>query len=85
MTKEDIKDEILGNVSSIETTGFVDGPGIRVVVFLQGCPLRCLYCHNPENLSLKTQKTLMTSAQVVERVKRYTSYFFWGKQPVWYI
>lgn len=75
MTKEDIKDEILGNVSSIETTGFVDGPGIRVVVFLQGCPLRCLYCHNPENLSLKTQKTLMTSAQVVERVKRYTSYF----------
>ena len=67
--------KIVGNISSIETTGFVDGPGVRVVVFLQGCPLRCLYCHNPENLNINVNKSLMTPQEVLDKILRYKNYF----------
>ncbi|WP_146637319.1 4Fe-4S cluster-binding domain-containing protein [Spiroplasma clarkii] len=48
----------IGYYSSIETFGAVDGPGVRLVIFLQGCYLRCKYCHNPETLEFKRDKPI---------------------------
>lgn len=66
---------MLGNISSFETMGLVDGPGVRFVVFLQGCPLRCAYCHNPEMWNPKEAKIQMTPEELVKKIKRYRVYF----------
>lgn len=63
-----------GRIHSFETFGTVDGPGIRFVVFLKGCPLRCQYCHNPDTWD-STGGTEYTSDEVVERVLKYKNYF----------
>lgn len=67
--------EIKGKINSIETMGLVDGPGIRFVVFLQGCPLRCIYCHNPETWNLNSYNVELTPSELVEKIKRYKNYF----------
>lgn len=50
---------VVGNIHSIETCGTVDGPGVRFVIFTQGCPLRCQYCHNPDTWSFDSNKNLL--------------------------
>ena len=57
---------VLGKIHSIETCGTVDGPGIRFVVFLQGCPLRCQYCHNPDSWEYDTDN-LISVDEILEQ------------------
>lgn len=65
---------MLGNINSIETAGLVDGPGVRYVIFLQGCPLRCVYCHNPETWSTK-ENILMSVSDLINNLLKYKDYF----------
>ena len=62
-----------GSIDSIETFGLVDGPGIRTVVFLNGCSLRCKFCHNPEMWQMREAN--YTSEEIVKKVLRNKPYF----------
>ncbi|MHC1721752.1 MAG: pyruvate formate-lyase-activating protein [Aminipila sp.] len=65
---------VKGRLHSFETFGAVDGPGIRTVVFLQGCPARCLYCHNPDSWDINGGNEVETK-QIVDRAKRGMTYY----------
>lgn len=69
------KSNIKGYISSIETLGTVDGPGVRFVVFLTGCTLRCLYCHNPETWDKYGKAEEYTPQRLVKQILRYKNYF----------
>lgn len=63
-----------GRVHSLQSLGTVDGPGLRYVVFLQGCPLRCLYCHNPDTWD-PAGGAVMDTGELVEKILRCRPYF----------
>ena len=76
-----------GSVNSIETFGLLDGPGIRTVIFLNGCKLRCLYCHNPETWIM--QNLNYTAEEIANIVIKNKPYFtngggvtFSGEEPL---
>lgn len=65
---------MVGQIHSIESMGLVDGPGIRTVVFMQGCDLRCCFCHNPDTWS-RGQAKEMTPEDLLRKIIRFKSYF----------
>lgn len=64
----------IGRIHSFQSLGTVDGPGVRTVVFMQGCPLRCICCHNPDTWDF-TGGTETTAEELVSRILRYRNYF----------
>ncbi len=62
-----------GYVHSIQSLGTVDGPGVRTVIFSAGCPLRCVYCHNPDTWTTAESK-LTDADELVEKVLRFKPY-----------
>lgn len=58
-----------GYIHSVETLGTVDGPGVRYIIFTQGCPLRCRYCHNPDSFKMKSGQ-LVASGTLLDEIQQ---------------
>jgi pyruvate formate lyase activating enzyme len=63
-----------GRIHSIESCGTLDGPGLRCVVFFQGCPLRCRYCHNPDTWDISGGQEV-TASEIIKKIIRFKPYF----------
>lgn len=63
-----------GRIHSLESFGTVDGPGTRFVVFVQGCPMRCAYCHNPDTWSM-VGGTMMEASEIMEQYERNKAFY----------
>ena len=80
---------MIGRIHSIQSLGTIDGPGVRFVVFLQGCPLRCACCHNPDTWAIDGGHE-MSAEEIVQKAMRYREYFgedggitLSGGEPLW--
>ena len=65
---------MIGRIHSLESCGTVDGPGVRYVVFVQGCPMRCAYCHNPDTWEMYAGE-LMEPSYIIEQYKRNIGFY----------
>ena len=80
----------MGRVHSIESFGTVDGPGIRLVVFLQDCPMRCLYCHNPDTWE-RSGGSEITVSEIISEYEKNRAFYknggitVTGGEPLWQI
>lgn len=66
-----------GRIHSLESFGTVDGPGVRFVVFVQGCPMRCAYCHNPDTWAMNGG-TMMEASDIIEQYERNRGFYRGG-------
>lgn len=64
----------VGRIHSTESFGAADGPGVRYIIFMQGCDMRCRYCHNPDTWD-KSRGTEITAEQALKQALRYRSYW----------
>lgn len=67
-------EKIMGRIHSVESFGSADGPGIRYIVFLQGCNMRCKYCHNPDTWKFEGGQ-LLPAQEVLQKAIRYKAYW----------
>ena len=65
----------MGHIHSWESMGLVDGPGIRTVIFLQGCCLRCQYCHNPDTWEIDGRAETKTPEEIIAVLNRFKPYY----------